>query len=256
MKKAKHKKKLKLKKFIFLFIFIFLAILIYLKCTNSAIDTNSNSISNLVEPSQQFKTIKQDTNSNYKGIGQKKVTNKDGYFTTFTTITQNKKIYKEYKQNGNSSWSQNYYWGGSMSDNGCGITAISIILSGYNKNYTPEKLRQMYLPKLDGNKISQVLTGFGIENSDFFYDTTHLSNEYIKNHLITNRPILICVWNKPTDNRWTTSSHYMVLLASDNANMVYVSNPNGLENNSKSSGWYNINEITPYIAKALFIKTY
>ena len=34
--------------------------------------------------------------------------------------------------------------------------------------------------------------------------------------------------------------------------MVYVSNPNGLDNTYKSSGWYEIDEITPYIAKILF----
>jgi hypothetical protein len=38
--------------------------------------------------------------------------------------------------------------------------------------------------------------------------------------------------------------------------MVYISNPNGLENSSKSSGWYNFNEVTPYIAKALYIESY
>jgi hypothetical protein len=30
----------------------------------------------------------------------------------------------------------------------------------------------------------------------------------------------------------------------------------GLENDSKSSGWYNIKEITPFIAKALYIEDY
>ena len=48
----------------------------------------------------------------------------------------------------------------------------------------------------------------------------------------------------------------MVLLATDENNMVYISNPNGLDNTSKSSGWYNINEVTPYIAKALYIESY
>lgn len=48
----------------------------------------------------------------------------------------------------------------------------------------------------------------------------------------------------------------MALLACDDNNMVYVSNPNGLKNDSKSSGWYNIDEISPYIAKALFIEDY
>ena len=36
--------------------------------------------------------------------------------------------------------------------------------------------------------------------------------------------------------------------------MVYVSNPNGGKNDSKSSGWYDFDEVVPYIAKALYIK--
>lgn len=144
------------------------------------------------------------------------VKDKDGYFSTFTTEDKNKKIYKEYKQNGYSSWSNLEYWGGTMTDNGCGITAIATILSGYNKNYTPGELRKKYYPVLDNEKISKELSStFGITNSNFFYDSEHLSNTYIEKHLKSNRPILICVWNKPTNNRWTTSSHYMVLLATD-----------------------------------------
>lgn len=30
----------------------------------------------------------------------------------------------------------------------------------------------------------------------------------------------------------------------------------GGENDSKSSGWYDINEVTPYIAEALYIESY
>ncbi|CDA31085.1 unknown [Clostridium sp. CAG:492] len=58
------------------------------------------------------------------------------------------------------------------------------------------------------------------------------------------------------DSNWTTSSHYMALLATDNNDMVYISNPNGGKNDSKSSGWYKFKEITPYIAKALYIESY
>lgn len=149
------------------------------------------------------------------------------------------------------------YWGGTMEENGCGITALSIILSGYQKNFTPEDLRKKYYPVLDNNSISQELSStFGIQNSDFYFDTVHLSAEAIIQHLQTNRPILICVWNQPKENRWTAKSHYMVLLATDGNNMVYVSNPNGLENDSKSSGWYPIDEVIPYLAKALYIENY
>lgn len=204
-----------------------------------------------------FTTISKSENSNYDGIGQEIVSGKDGYFTTFTTVEENKKMYKEFKQNGDSSWAKNSYWGGTMEENGCGITSIAIIASGYNKNVTPEDLRKEFYPVLDGNDIGNVLKNYyNIENSDFLYDTSYFSDNYILEHLQTNRPVLVCVWNKPHNNRWTTASHYLVLLASDNDKNVYVSNPNGGKNDSKSSGWYNINEITPFIAKILFIESY
>jgi len=186
------------------------------------------------------------------GSGQERLANKDGYFTTFTTTNQ--RTYIEYKQNGNSSWSSNSYWDDTMENTGCGITAMSIILSGYGKKYTPEDLRQKYYPVLNGNKITKELSKtFKIKCSDFYYDAKHLSNDYLINHLKSNRPILICVWKQNGENRWTTASHYMVLLATDENSKVYVSNPNGIDE-YKASGWYDINEITPYIAKALFIE--
>ena len=190
------------------------------------------------------------------GSGQEKVDNKVGYFTTFTTSEPNSKTYIEYKQNGNSSWSANSYWDDTMENTGCGITSMAIILSGYGKEKSPEDLRKKYYPVLNGNKISNELSKtFKIKNSDFYYDGVHLSNEYIINHLKSNRPVLVCVWKQNGENRWTTASHYMVLLATDGASKVYVSNPNGIED-YKASGWYDIKEITPYVAKALFIEDY
>lgn len=243
MKKRKRNK-------LILFIIIFGLFLFFMR-NNLSFDL-SKFVSN-----SEYKTIKQDTNKNYSGIGQEKVNNKDGYFTAFTTIDNHKKTYIEYKQNGNSSWSTKEYWGGTMSENGCGITALSIILSGYNKNFSPEDLRKKYYPVLKYESLSQELTNtYNIKNTDFYYDTVHLSEKTIKEHLESNRPVLICVWNKKHANRWTASSHYMVLLATDNKNMVYISNPNGGKNDSKSSGWYNFKEVIPYIAKALYIEDY
>ena len=116
-------------------------------------------------------SINLNINKNYSGIGQEKVKNKDGYFTTFTTIENHKKTYIEYKQNADSSWSNNQYWGGTMAENGCGITALATILSGYNKNYTPEDLRQQYYPKLNYDILSKELSNtFNIKNTDFYYD--------------------------------------------------------------------------------------
>lgn len=251
--KKKVKRKSHIRIFILVLIISIIAFYWIFKCNFSTIKNNLVNINNIFIAPSDYDIIKQDTNSNYSGIGQKNIQGKDGYFTTFTT--KSNKTYKEYKQNGCSSWSNNRYWDNTMETDGCGITAISIILSAYGKSVTPEDLRKKYYPVLNGNRISSVLSDtFGIDNSDFLYDNSSLSNEMIQKHLQKDIPVLICVWNKPSINRWTSASHYMVLLASDGNNMVYVSNPNGLENSSKSSGWYDIDEVIPYIAKALFIK--
>ena len=247
----KYLKKDSKKKFNFKFI-IFLIIIILI-----GIYFLYNTNFNLITSTDNFGTIFISKNSSYSGTGQEAVSDKDGYFTTFTTVDENKKTYKEFKQNGSSSWASKPYWGGTMEENGCGITALAIIASGYGKNVTPEDLREEFYPVLDGNSYGNVLKNYyGIDNTDFLYDSSYFSNNYILEHLKTNRPILVCVWNKPHNNRWTTASHYLVLLACDDKNNVYVSNPNGGKNDSKSSGWYNINEITPFIAKILFIESY
>ena len=195
-------------------------------------------------------------NENYSGIGQEKVEGKDGYDTTFTTI--NNKVYKEYKQVGNASWKDNRYWGGTFEENGCGLAAIATLLSGYGMDYTPEDLRKIYIDfpdeHLEGDQMSNELTSrFGISNTDFLYADLYFKKDYIMEHLEQDKPILICVWNNP-DDKWTTSSHYMLLLATDGIDKVYVSNPNGLYGNVKMSGWYNSKDILPYIAKAMFIE--
>ncbi len=218
---------MKKKRILILLIIILGVYLFFRNISFSDISYNLNRFISKVTNTLEYKIIKQDVNKNYFGIGQEEVTNKDGYFTTFTSIDNHKKIYIEYKQNSNSSWKNNQYWGGTMAENGCGITALAIILSGYNKKYNPEDLRQKYYPVLDYDKLSKELSNtFNIKNTDFYYDSFHLSKEKLQEHLKTNRPILICVWNHPHDNRWTTASHYMVLLATDDKDMVYVSNPN------------------------------
>ena len=95
-------------------------------------------------------TVGQSYSSKNLIAGQTKVENQDGYTTTFTTLnTKEQKTYKEYKQNQEASWSKNDYWGGTMAENGCGITSMAIVLSGYGYNITPEDLREKYYPHLD-----------------------------------------------------------------------------------------------------------
>ena len=218
---------MKKKRIIIILLLILGIFLFFRNLPFSDIFYNLNKFISKITDNSEYKTIKQDSNKNYSGIGQEKVKGKDGYFTTFTTIESDKKTYIEYKQNGDSPWGNHQYWGGTMAENGCGITAVATILSGYGKNDTPEDLRQKYYPVLDYDLLSKELSNtFHIKNTNFYYDSVHLSKEKLQEHLKTNRPILICVWNQPHDNRWTTASHYMVLLATDDKDMVYISNPN------------------------------
>lgn len=190
-------------------------------------------------------------------LGQTQYEDMDGYTTTYTTLsTRNRKTYIEYKQNlSSSSWCQNPYWGDTMEKNGCGITSISIIASGYHVDVTPEDLREKYYPHLNATDIQKALKKLGIESTDFYFHDEYLSEEYIISWLESNRPILICLDNTKY-NKWTQSSHYMVLLDVDSDDKVYVSNPNGLDKTEKASGWYDIDSILPYTVKALFIEDY
>ena len=126
--KKKYKKKLNIKRFFLLIIFITILVR-YIIFTNSSLEILDKLSFTTID--NGYKIIKQDENNNYLGVGQEKVSNKDGYYTTFTTDDKYKKTYIEYKQNGDASWSNNTYWNDSMENSGCGITAMAIILSGY-----------------------------------------------------------------------------------------------------------------------------
>ncbi len=188
--------------------------------------------------------------------GQTLIEDADGYTTTFTTLNaENQKTYIEYKQNQEASWSDEPYWGGTMSENGCGITSMAIVASGYGLKVTPEDLREDYYPHLDGEDMAKELRKLGFKCTDFYFHGSYISKAYIMDWLRTNRPIIICVDNKKA-NKWTTASHYMVLLDINENGLVYLSNPNGKDGTEKASGWYSLKDILPYIVKALFIESY
>ncbi len=209
---------------------------------------------NEVRHNAKYGIVKEEENPYYRGKGQETTKYGEGYFTTFTTYGNSPKIYKEYKQNGDAPWSGNDYWDGTMADSGCGITAMSIVLSGYGMDYSPEDLRQRYYPKLDYDSLSaEFAESFSIDSTDFYFAKEYLNKEYIAEHLKEDKPIIACVSDINGANRWTTTYHYIVLLAFDGYDKFYVSNPNGLKSNAKSSGWYTTDEVLPYIYKAMFI---
>lgn len=82
--------------------------------------------------------------------------------------------------------------------------------------------------------------------------SSYFTVEKVGEHLKQDKPILVCVNNRP-DDRWTTASHYLVLLGMDEEQNIYVSNPNGDRGSAKQSDWYKPSEILPYIVKGVWI---
>ena len=87
-----------------------------------------------------------------------------------------------------------------MSLNGCGITSISIIASGYGIDITPEDLRNKYYPHLETENMYIALNDLGIKCSDFWFTPIYLNKEYILEWLKSDRPVLICVDNTLKNN--------------------------------------------------------
>ena len=80
------------KKRIIILLIIILGIYLFFRNTPfNDISYNLNRFISKVTNTSEYKTIKQDVNKNYSGIGQEKVKNKNGYFTTFTTIENHKR---------------------------------------------------------------------------------------------------------------------------------------------------------------------
>lgn len=160
----KEHKKFKCFKRIFLFLIMILILIgvlifvffkdefLFMENSTASINNPDSNYSAKPQPAisandSKYGIVKKDNNPDYAGVGQEQVTGKNGYFTTFstasrvqsqaddssihvsTTASSNEKVYKEYKQNGTASWSQNPYWDGTMETDGCGITALSIVLS-------------------------------------------------------------------------------------------------------------------------------
>ena len=89
---------MKKRKILMLLIIILGMFIFFRNISFNNISYRLNKFVSKITNTSEYKTIKQDINKNYSGIGQEKVKNKDGYFTTFTTIENHKKTYIEYKQ--------------------------------------------------------------------------------------------------------------------------------------------------------------
>lgn len=161
----------------------------------------------------------------------------DGYDKVFTA---NGKTYKEFDQHKGTYANSVKYSSDHISHSGCGPTSAAIIASGYGKDYNPGTLVQAAYKKYHTNHFDA-----NIYNTEKMLNTAGLKtkirlkanvnkNEVIK-HLKSGKPMAVSTANK----HFAVKTHYIAILAINDENKVYVSNPN----HGKEDGWWSIDEV-------------
>lgn len=154
------------------------------------------------------------------------------------------KTFTEYKQN-EGPWASMPYIDGTIKAQGCSITSLAIMTSGYGYNYTPQQWSSKS-PISMSAKAREYVKGSTLVaiGGEYYANKTVASTNKkdIQDHLKTGDVVIIHVLGtkKGYDNPYTSNQHWMVLLdINDTADEVYVSNPYA----GKSNGWANIDEV-------------
>ena len=156
----------------------------------------------------------------------------DGYSQVYKSSYG--KTYKEFKQNGPSSYRDKPYGDDTIAAQGCSITSIAIVLSGYGYNYTPATWSGTSLVSIYG-ETNKVVPSINHTNS--VSGATSENKAAIQKHLKTGNPVIIHVLSK---SPFTANQHWMALLdISSDGSQVYLSNPNITGVN----GWVNIDTV-------------
>lgn len=153
--------------------------------------------------------------------------NGDGYDSE---IGFNNRTYKEYKQTV-GSYKDNAFGDDRIENSGCGPTSVAIVASGYGKNYSPGDIANLMGgsgAQSSGSTISTVLNQIGIPAHAIYTPT----KQAIKEQLLAKKPLIASV-DSSMNKIFTGTGHLMAILAIDENDNVYVSNPNP----AKKNGW-------------------
>lgn len=164
-----------------------------------------------------------------------------GYRGIYTTSSG--KSFVEYLQY-SGPWAEHAYAGGTMHHQGCSVTSVAVVLSGYGIDKNPEDIR----PK-DGSMISitEVLEAHGLKATRVKTPST----TQVLNHLKTGNAVIIYAGGTKTgySGQWssTTGHYFPVLEASESKG--YVSNVGS----STKTGWYDIDTILKDNKEVIFV---
>ena len=155
------------------------------------------------------------------------------------------KTFTEYKQNVGPWASMPYGSDGTIKSQGCSVTCLAIMTSGYGYDFTPAKWAGKSLISMSGQAGQYARGSTRISIGEEKHANTIVAStnkKDIQDHLKTGDVVIIHVLGSKHgyNNPYTSNQHWMVLLdINDSADEVYVSNPWS----GKSNGWENIDEV-------------
>lgn len=155
------------------------------------------------------------------------------------------KTFTEYKQNVGPWASMPYGSDGTIKSQGCSVTCLAIMTSGYGYDFTPAKWAGKSLISMSGQASQYARGSTRISIGEEKHANTIVAStnkKDIQDHLKTGDVVIIHVLGSKHgyNNPYTSNQHWMVLLdINDSADEVYVSNPWS----GKSNGWENIDEV-------------
>lgn len=155
----------------------------------------------------------------------------DGYDYVYTKASGSFKEYKQYK----GSYANNRTcFGGTIYSEGCMVTAMAIILSGYGVNETPGTINAGY----NGMAYSYLQQKCRDNNIKYSNVTMSITAANRQAAIKTIRDSLnkggIVYFDVDSTSIFTNSTHYMAILDIRDNNEIYISDP------ARESAWYSI----------------
>lgn len=162
------------------------------------------------------------------------VSGADGYNQEYTSSAGF--TYKHYKQgiysNFDVSWSDQDYWNGHISGEGCGPTSIAILSSGLqNSTLTPGDIAKE-MQETNYETLKKEMDSLGMQSEVVHSPTSKQIQDYLKD----GKVMLVSV---NSNTKFTNNRHIMAIVDINTAGQVYVCNPS-----SKGEGWQDVGEIT------------
>ena len=196
-------------------------------------DTDSNE-SRSNENSEDNNTS---TTTTISADAKKEAADGDGYTTT---ITVNGITYKNYKQY-IGSYSGSPYWGGTISNSGCGPTSCAIILSGYGIDMLPlEVISTAGLTMTSIATMEQALNSCGVPSKGKMISSRDTAVSEIREAVSQGKPILISVDGQ---GRYSPGSHIMTILGINRDGKVIIGNPGRGDQNENGNTCASLEEL-------------